>query len=103
MEREVELVTQRLEISCEPCPGVFNALKWARDEGYMIAVVSSSAKRRVLAALRSSGLEQFFSPENIFSAADSASTPSSKPDPAIYRFACQVRIDTSPGSSCKAC
>lgn len=58
-----------------------------------LAVVSSSAMRRVLASLETAGLLHLFTQpdaELIFSAASCLPSPSSKPDPAIYLHAMRV-------------
>ena len=54
-----------------------------------MAVVSTSAKPRVLASLEKTNLMRFFTNEHVYSAASSLDPPSSKPDPAIYFHACK--------------
>ena len=60
-----------------------------------MAVVSSSALRRVRASVEKVGQEGYFG-DDIFSAASSLPTPTSKPDPAIYLFAME-RLGVLPG------
>ena len=52
------------------------------------AVVSSSALTRLDACFRATGLAAVLPPEVRFSAEDSLPVPTSKPDPAVYLFAC---------------
>lgn len=70
----------------QPCPGVFEELDKAQEAGLEMAVVSSSALRRVNASLEKVGMKKYFG-DKVFSAATSLPTPTSKPDPAIYKFA----------------
>ncbi|WPH00133.1 Hypothetical protein R9X50_00295600 [Acrodontium crateriforme] len=85
---ELGKVTQKLSEKCVECPGVTEQLEWARKQGYPMAVVSTSAKPRVIASLKKTNLMRFFTDEKVFSAASSMPKPSSKPDPAIYLWAC---------------
>jgi beta-phosphoglucomutase-like phosphatase (HAD superfamily) len=52
-----------------------------------MAVVSSSAKRRVWASVLKVGQDKYFKEDEVYSAASSLPTPTSKPDPAIYLHA----------------
>jgi beta-phosphoglucomutase-like phosphatase (HAD superfamily) len=52
-----------------------------------LALVSSSALARLEACLEVTGLAGLLPPERRFSAQDSLPTPTSKPDPAVYRLA----------------
>ncbi|KAK8104503.1 uncharacterized protein PG998_011536 [Apiospora kogelbergensis] len=79
VDRELGAVTAKLSEKCEPCPGVLEQLAWAKKEGYPMSVVSTSAKPRVVASIK----------KHVYSAATSMEKPSSKPDPAIYNFACE--------------
>jgi beta-phosphoglucomutase-like phosphatase (HAD superfamily) len=49
--------------------------------------VSSSATPRLAACFAATGLDELIPPDLRFSAEDSLEKPTSKPDPAIYRFA----------------
>ncbi|KAK6532477.1 hypothetical protein TWF281_006666 [Arthrobotrys megalospora] len=90
IEREVTTITKELGERAEPCDGANEKLKELKETGkYQLAVVSSSAGPRVLAALRKAGQMEFFSEDHIYSAMTSLPTPTSKPDPAIYKFACR--------------
>jgi beta-phosphoglucomutase-like phosphatase (HAD superfamily) len=54
---------------------------------FMLAVVSSSATPRLAACFTATGLDDLFPVERRFSAEDSLPVPTSKPDPAVYRYA----------------
>jgi HAD superfamily hydrolase (TIGR01509 family) len=54
---------------------------------FTLAVVSSSARARLDACFAATGLDGLLAPGLRFSAEDSLPVPTSKPDPAIYRFA----------------
>jgi beta-phosphoglucomutase-like phosphatase (HAD superfamily) len=54
---------------------------------YKLAVVSSSALSRVKASINKVGMDKWFDPNWIYSAATSLPKPTSKPDPAVYLFA----------------
>jgi beta-phosphoglucomutase-like phosphatase (HAD superfamily) len=63
-----------------------------------LAVVSSSAQSRLDACFRATALDRLFPADVRFSAEDSLPRPTSKPDPAIYRFAGErLGIDPSEG------
>ena len=97
--QEEDRVIAKLEAEAEPCVGCVPEIEklYAGGKGkYGMAVVSSSALRRVNASLAKVGLQRFFPPEHVFSAATSLPTPTSKPDPAIYLHACKV-IGKKPG------
>jgi beta-phosphoglucomutase-like phosphatase (HAD superfamily) len=64
--------------------------KLAQSKKYELAVVSSSALRRVQASLEKVGYDKYFAPDHVFSAATSLEKPTSKPDPAIYLHAMKV-------------
>lgn len=88
VKEEENQVIAKLEAKAEPCEGVMHELDSLRESGkYGLAVVSSSALRRVKASLRKVNQEQYFPPDDVYSAATSLPTPTSKPDPAIYLFA----------------
>ena len=89
VQRELGVVTQKLSQKAVECPGVTQQLEWAKRQGYKMAVVSTSAKPRVVASLEKTNLLRFFPVEHVYSAATSLDPPSSKPDPAIYLYACE--------------
>jgi HAD superfamily hydrolase (TIGR01509 family) len=89
VERELGAVTEKLSQKAEECPGVTAALNKLKEQGYPMAVVSTSAKSRVVASLKKANLEHYFPPEHVYSAATSLNPPSSKPDPKIYNYACE--------------
>ncbi|ETN45723.1 uncharacterized protein HMPREF1541_09556 [Cyphellophora europaea CBS 101466] len=94
--RELGVIIANLEQGAEPCEGSMEMLRALHDEaglpvrGYDTAIVSSSAITRVQASIRKTGQDRFFPSGKVFSAASSLpSGPSSKPDPAIYLYACE--------------
>lgn len=98
--QEEDRVIATLEKKAEPCKGVNPQLeKLAADGKYGLAVVSSSALRRVKASVKKVGQDKFFPADHIFSAATSLPVPTTKPDPAIYLHACKV-IGKQPGECC---
>ncbi|KAL2426418.1 hypothetical protein ABEF95_004292 [Exophiala dermatitidis] len=86
--RELNAVIAKLSAKAEPCPGVPEQLERLKKEGYPMAVVSTSAKPRVVASLKKVGIDKYFPDEHVYSAATSLNPPSSKPDPKIYLYAC---------------
>lgn len=87
VKQEEDVVISKLKASLEPCEGVKPVLdSLAKSGKFTLAVVSSSALRRVNVSLEKTGLAQYFG-DRVFSAASSMDRPSSKPDPAIYKFA----------------
>jgi len=89
--REEDAVIAKLKAALKPCPGVDAELdKLAEHKKYHLAVVSSSALRRVKASIEKVGQDKYFDGEHVFSAATSLPKPTSKPDPAIYLHAMQV-------------
>ena len=88
--RELELCTASLAAEAEPCEHANEVLqKMYEEKKYGMAVVSSSALPRLRASLQKTGQDAFFSPEHVYSAASSLPVPTSKPDPAIYFYACK--------------
>lgn len=85
VRREEDAVIAKLKASLKPCVGVDAQLEALQAGGkYKLAVVSSSAKRRVWASVVKVGQDRFFSEDEVYSAATSLPVPTSKPDPAIY-------------------
>ncbi|KAF2129666.1 HAD-superfamily hydrolase-like protein [Dothidotthia symphoricarpi CBS 119687] len=87
--QELDAVTTKLSQKAVECPGVTTELNKLKEQGYPMSVVSTSAKSRVVASIEKAGIAHFFPPEHVYSAASSLDPPSSKPDPAIYNFACE--------------
>ena len=88
---EESRVTAKPERDAKPCVGCNEELdKLLEAKRYGMAVVSSSALKRVQASIKTVGQEKYFPPNHIFSAASSLPEPTSKPDPAIYLHACEV-------------
>jgi len=95
--QEEDRVIATLKAKLRPCDGVDAQLEKAQKSGkYVFAVVSSSALRRLQASLKKVDQEKYFNPDYVFSAATSLPKPTSKPDPAIYLFACKS-IGKEPG------
>lgn len=89
--REEGEVIKKIEADGEPCVGVDPVLESLhKEDKYELAVVSSSALRRVLASIKKVGQYKYFPDQKVFSAATSLPVPTSKPDPAIYLHACKV-------------
>ncbi|PHH63402.1 hypothetical protein CDD81_6003 [Ophiocordyceps australis] len=85
---EEDAVIAKLKASLRPCVGVDEQLEeLAASNKYLMAVVSSSALRRVRASVEKVGQDKYFAGDVIFSAATSLDKPTSKPDPAIYLHA----------------
>jgi beta-phosphoglucomutase-like phosphatase (HAD superfamily) len=89
VERELGEVTKKLSEKAVECPGVTKELEKLKEQGYPMAVVSTSAKSRVVASIEKVGIAHFFPPEHVYSAATSLTPPSSKPDPKIYLHAAE--------------
>jgi HAD superfamily hydrolase (TIGR01509 family) len=88
--REEDAVIAKLKADLVPCVGVDEQLeKLAASGKYKLAVVSSSALRRVKASVDKVGQDKYFG-NDIFSAATSLEKPTSKPDPAVYLHALKV-------------
>ncbi|KAK5046306.1 hypothetical protein LTR84_008449 [Exophiala bonariae] len=82
---EVDRVITKLQAKAEPCDGSMEVLTKLYDEKkYKLAVVSSSALRRVQVSIAKTGQDKFFLADEVYSAATSLPKPTSKPDPAIY-------------------
>ena len=98
MEREKQAVIDYLRSELRPDPEVLEPLhRLARRYG--VAAVSSSADARIAASFEATGLAGFFPPQRRFSAEDSLPRPTSKPDPAIYRYAGErLGIGVAPGA-----
>ena len=97
VKKEEDQVIATLEKRAEPCVNCTPELETlAAEDKYKLAVVSSSAKRRVLASIKKVGQDRFFPADVVFSAATSLDRPTSKPDPAIYLHACKV-LGAKPG------
>ncbi|KAK6341505.1 hypothetical protein TWF696_008577 [Orbilia brochopaga] len=90
VSRELESITDALSKRAQPCDGVNEVLEKLKNSGkYQLAVVSSSAKTRVLAAIKKAGQSTYFPDEWVFSAMTSLPVPTSKPNPAIYYHAAE--------------
>lgn len=91
VKEEENQVIAKLEAKAVPCVGVNEELERLQQSGeYDMAVVSSSALRRVRASIKKVNQDKYFKPDHVFSAATSLPQPTSKPDPAIYLHALKV-------------
>jgi len=88
VSREEDEVIKKLKEKLVACEGVEPVLEALKGR-YTLAVVSSSALRRVKASVEKVGQEGYFG-DRIFSAATSLPKPTTKPDPAIYLHALKV-------------
>lgn len=87
---EEDQVIATLLKKAEPCVNSSPVLAELHKEGkYGLAVVSSSALRRVQASIKKVGQDIYFPADHVYSAATSLPKPTSKPNPAIYLFACE--------------
>jgi len=87
VSREEDEVIKKLKAKLVACEGVDRILEdLAKSGKYTMAVVSSSALRRVKVSVEVVGQDKYFG-NYIYSAASSLPKPTSKPDPAIYLFA----------------
>jgi len=85
---ERRAVTEHLGRTLQPHPPTQEALRTLA--GHLeLAVVSSSALARLAVCFTATGLDDLLPPSRRFSAEDSLPTPTSKPDPAVYRHACE--------------
>lgn len=88
VKKEEDKVIAKLEDRAQPCVGANDVLvKLFTSKQYGLAVVSSSALRRVRASIIKVAQDQYFDTDKVFSAASSLEKPTSKPDPAIYLHA----------------
>jgi HAD superfamily hydrolase (TIGR01509 family) len=85
---ERRAVTEHLGRTLQPHPPTQAALRTLAQH-LTLAVVSSSALARLAACFTATGLDDLLPPGRRFSAEDSLPTPTSKPDPAVYRHACE--------------
>jgi HAD superfamily hydrolase (TIGR01509 family) len=92
---EQRRVTAYLRSSLRPDPQLRTALTELSLQ-YRLAAVSSSAAQRLDACFEATELDDLFPPEVRFSAEDSLTVPTSKPDPAIYLHAAE-RLEIDPG------
>ena len=79
-------VSAHLARVLRPDPAVLDAVSDLAVR-YTLAAVSSGASSRLAACFEATGLDRLFPGDKRFSAEDSLPAPTSKPDPAIYRFA----------------
>jgi beta-phosphoglucomutase-like phosphatase (HAD superfamily) len=88
-------VSAHLATVLRPDPAVLDPLH-ELDAFCTLAAVSSSGAHRLDACFAATGLDALMPQERRFSAQDSLPVPTSKPDPAIYRFALRaLAVDPS--------
>jgi beta-phosphoglucomutase-like phosphatase (HAD superfamily) len=97
VQSEMEVVTDHLRTILRPDEGVLGALE-GLCRRLDLALVSSSALRRLEACLDATGTSALFPETARFSAQDSLPTPTSKPDPAVYLHAVEV-LGLQPGEA----
>jgi HAD superfamily hydrolase (TIGR01509 family) len=85
---EKKVVSEYLGRVLEPDPEVLAALRRLAGR-YLLAAVSSSALSRLEECFRATGLTVLIPADRRYSAEDSLPEPTSKPDPAIYRYAAE--------------
>jgi beta-phosphoglucomutase-like phosphatase (HAD superfamily) len=97
VQEEKRQVTAYLGSVLEPDPSVLEPLI-RLGRRLLLAAVSSSATARLAACFAATGLDDLVPPDRRFSAEDSLPVPTSKPDPAVYLFAC-TRLGVEPARS----
>jgi HAD superfamily hydrolase (TIGR01509 family) len=97
VEEERQAVTRHLRTMLAPDEQVLETLTALADR-FHLAAVTSSASTRLDACLDVTGLSHLFPPDRRFSAESSLPRPTSKPDPAVYRFAGE-RIGITPAQA----
>jgi HAD superfamily hydrolase (TIGR01509 family) len=85
---EKVVVSDYLGRVLRPDPAVLNPLRRLAAR-YPVAAVSSSALARLDKCFRAAGLAELIPAGRRFSAEDSLRQPTSKPDPAVYRYAAE--------------
>jgi beta-phosphoglucomutase-like phosphatase (HAD superfamily) len=85
---EKTVVSEYLGQVLRPDPAVLGPLHRLAGK-YQLAAVSSSALSRLDECFRATGLAELIPPERRYSAEDSLPRPTSKPDPAVYRYAAE--------------
>jgi beta-phosphoglucomutase-like phosphatase (HAD superfamily) len=85
---EKKVVSEHLGRVLRPDPEVLEPLRRLARR-YQLAAVSSSALSRLEECFRATGLAELIPPGRRYSAEDSLPIPTSKPDPAVYRYAAQ--------------
>jgi len=95
VKMEEDRVIAKIKEAGQPCVGANEALaKIYAEDKYKMAVVSSSALRRVQVSIEKVDQAKYFKPEHVYSAATSLNPPTSKPDPAIYLHAAkEIGVD----------
>jgi beta-phosphoglucomutase-like phosphatase (HAD superfamily) len=83
---EKKVVTEYLGQVLRPDPDVLGPLRRLARR-YQLAAVSSSAMTRLDECFRATGLAELIPAGRRYSAEDSLPRPTSKPDPAVYRYA----------------
>jgi len=92
--QEEDAVISKLRSSLVACPNVDEQLEQVKGK-YVMAVVSSSAFRRLRVSVEKVDQAKYFPEDMTFSAATSLEKPTSKPDPAVYLHALKVLNKTA--------
>ncbi|MCW2681789.1 MAG: HAD-superfamily hydrolase, subfamily variant 3 [Frankiales bacterium] len=93
VQEEKAQVTRHLGTVLRPDPSVLEPLT-RLSSAHRLAAVSSSALGRLEACFTATGLDGLIPPSERYSAEDSLPVPTSKPDPAVYLYACaQLGLD----------
>ena len=85
---EKKVVSEYLGQVLRPDPAVLEPLRRLAQH-YGLAAVSSSALSRLDECFRATGLAELIPAQRRYSAEDSLPRPTSKPDPAVYRYAAE--------------
>ena len=93
---ERRAVTDHLGRTLRPHPPTLAALGRIAEH-VPLAAVSSSALGRLAVCFTATGLDDLIPADRRFSAEDSLPAPASKPDPAVYRHACE-QLGITPAS-----
>jgi beta-phosphoglucomutase-like phosphatase (HAD superfamily) len=97
VQEEQRAVTAHLRATLTPDPEVTGPLS-ELGRRLTLAAVSSSALARLEGSFSATGLAGLLPVDRRFSAEDSLPTPTSKPDPAVYLYACaQLGISPAEG------
>ena len=88
VQQEKAQVTRYLGQVLRPDPGVLGPLE-RLSAACRLAAVSSSALARLAACFTATALDDLLPEDVRYSAEDSLPVPTSKPDPAVYLFACR--------------
>ncbi|MCJ1280642.1 hypothetical protein MMC21_008471 [Puttea exsequens] len=98
MQRKLGAMIAKPSNECVECPGVTPGLENLNEQGFPMAVVSTSAKPRVVTSMNTVIFSRFFDPEHVHFTTTSLDPPSSKPDSASYLYVCK-ELGFKPGKT----